>query len=480
MALVLPRPPAAQIDEVLQQVADHIVDNLHWEVFNFAESTIGLGLYCLVDQVTRDLLVVQPQIPFGFGRTLSFVHHDEWPNFHASIYTSLGWIMLLNLPMDYRNEEFLCETVGKFGKMRGWFRADPSPTRTLIKCAYAGARDVLRSIVVRDPQRHGGTIVSWTVPVYIMLTDQADVLPGDESPVPHDDNPHPLPSDDASGDEDWIPDDVEPEMPGWGQWNNEATANNAGQGGWDHHVPLPVQEQSMISVQFSGSSVSSVHFVQAEGPQQVIEVPDNVEPVELVEPVGMQQEIAVPVQDVVIGAHGIVADDTDDVVVGNADLAMDTEDVLPDANPLAIVPFVPPQVQGGLQVELQLSPVLPDQDAGPPLDTITPDTIVSVKKRPRKQKEAKVVDVIDLGSRRCTRSISQNDGYKLVPVIDKPETRKKPRYVKPKGYASSECHGTPIMVLQQASKWLEIADKDLSVDKLTAHPQPKESSGSND
>jgi hypothetical protein len=33
--------------------------------------------------------------------------------------------MMLNLPMDYRNEEFPRESLGKFGKMRGWFREDP-------------------------------------------------------------------------------------------------------------------------------------------------------------------------------------------------------------------------------------------------------------------------------------------------------------------------------------------------------------------
>jgi hypothetical protein len=79
----------------------------------------------MVDSVTRDLLVHTPQIPFGHGRTLRFVKHDEGQNFRATTYTSLGWLMMLNLPMDYRNEEFPRESLGKFGKMRGWFREDP-------------------------------------------------------------------------------------------------------------------------------------------------------------------------------------------------------------------------------------------------------------------------------------------------------------------------------------------------------------------
>ncbi|KAM0920237.1 hypothetical protein ACQ4PT_007639 [Festuca glaucescens] len=349
------------------------MDNLHWEVVSFAESAVGLGLFRMVGQVTRDLLVALPQIQFGVGRTLSFTRHDEGPNFRASVYTSLGWIMLLNLPMDYRNEEFLRETVGKFGKMRGWFGADPSPTRMLIKCAYAGARDVPRSIVVRDPQRHGGTVVSWTVPVFIMLTDQADVLPGDESPIPHDGIPHPLPDDAEGGDQDWIPDDVEPKVPG----GNSGTMKN-------------------------------------------------------------KHDVAVPGED-----------------------DMEQQELLAETNPLAIVPFVQ---QGDISIMPQTGMLLPN-----PFVAWT-----------EKQKETKVVDVIDLSSRRCTRSIAQNDGYKLTPMTDKPEPRKKPKSVKAKVVPDKDVQGTPVKVLQQAGKWLEIDEKNLSVDKLMAHPQPqsKKPSGS--
>ncbi|KAM0864340.1 hypothetical protein ACQ4PT_043953 [Festuca glaucescens] len=251
IAEVLPRPVGDEIDQVLEKVAHHIVDELEFEVISFAESAVGLGLFRMVDSVIRDLLVNTPQIPFGHGRTLRFVRHDEGSNFRATNYTSLGWLMMLNLPMDYRNEEFLRESGGKFGKMRGWFREDPSPTRTMIRCAYGGARDVPRSIVIREPQRYGGTVVSWTVPVFIMLTDQADVLPGDESPEPHNGNPHPPPGGPGgfdghdNDDDDWIPDDAALDLPGWGNWNNEGAANNVGHGGWDVPIVPPADQDHM-------------------------------------------------------------------------------------------------------------------------------------------------------------------------------------------------------------------------------------------
>ncbi|KAM0874673.1 hypothetical protein ACQ4PT_037292 [Festuca glaucescens] len=188
IAELIPRPVGDEVDQVLEQVTQHIVKDLQFEVISFAESAVGLGLFRMVDSVIRDLLVNTPQIPFGHGRTLSFVKHDEGSNFRATTYTSLGWLMMLNLPMDYRNEEFLREYVGKFGKMRGWFREDTSPSRAMVRCHYGGARDVPRLIVIREPQRYGGNVVSWTMPVYIMLTNQGqeqqvNVVPQVDVPV---------------------------------------------------------------------------------------------------------------------------------------------------------------------------------------------------------------------------------------------------------------------------------------------------------
>src|SRR4051794_32992718 len=51
---------------------------------------------------------------------------------------------------------------------------------------------IFRSIIIREPQKYGGTIVSWTVPSYILMSEQGDTLPGDESLEPHNGNAHPL------------------------------------------------------------------------------------------------------------------------------------------------------------------------------------------------------------------------------------------------------------------------------------------------
>ena len=78
--------------------------------------------------------------------------------------------------------------------------------------------------------------MSWFV-VYILASDQADAIPGDESPVPHNGNPHPLPDAALEPDFHANPHDDAP-MPGWGNWDDDEVADNqhVGQGGWDDVV----------------------------------------------------------------------------------------------------------------------------------------------------------------------------------------------------------------------------------------------------
>lgn len=82
---------------------------------SFAESVVGLGLFRMADSAIRDLLVAQPPHELGHGRMLTFVRRDEGENFRATVYTRLSWLMMLNMPFDYRTEEFIRDVVAKFG-----------------------------------------------------------------------------------------------------------------------------------------------------------------------------------------------------------------------------------------------------------------------------------------------------------------------------------------------------------------------------
>ncbi|KAM0922234.1 hypothetical protein ACQ4PT_006329 [Festuca glaucescens] len=337
IAQVHPRPEDDEIDGVLNQVHDHIVGHLHWEVVSFAESAVGHGLFCMQDSSIRDLLVAQPAHHLGHGYMLTFVRHDEGENFRSTVYTRLSWLMMLNLPMDYHNEEFLRELVAKFVKMRGWIHDNPTPARTMVRCAYVGTHDVPRSMVIIEPQRYGGTVVSWTVPIYILTSEPGDVLPADESPEPVNGNPHPqffvghIPPND-----NWIP----PMDMNWDNWQNE------GQGGNDHfpdgwdgkHQPqnpgadLGQQFQSSISLLLSDPSTSSIHLIPRARPEY---------------------EVVIQASDDVVEIEDITDEVGDDQIqIEHFDVEMGT---LSPFNPLAIVPYTASVLHQFLQLQWQPS-----------------------------------------------------------------------------------------------------------------------------
>ena len=74
---------------------------------------------------------------------------------------------------------------------------------------------VPRDVFFREFATRGGTVVSWTAPIYILSANFADVLPADEDLMPIDGNPHPMPG------------HVPPPAPVWGappypvlRWND--------------------------------------------------------------------------------------------------------------------------------------------------------------------------------------------------------------------------------------------------------------------
>jgi hypothetical protein len=101
--------------------------------------------------------------------------------------------------------------------------------------------------------------------VYILSSDPADVLPGDESPEPDNGNPHPQffvgPIPPASN---WVP----PANNQWGEWDAEVGEENVPEQIMEDPVQQPAQVQfhSSITFQLSDASTSSVHFVLGDGP----------------------------------------------------------------------------------------------------------------------------------------------------------------------------------------------------------------------
>src|SRR4051812_31333945 len=214
-----------------------------------------------------------------------FIPHNEGEGFRAFNGHRTGWIMLIGVPLDYRNTRYLSEVVGTFGQFIEWDHNDRRLVRSLVHASYPDNALVPRDVVFREFSPWGGTVVSWTAAIYILTSNFAEAaLPADEDPMPSNGNPHPMPG------------HFPPNLPAWGappypvmgwnegawqqqnqqdQGNNVAPEADEGWQAWDAEVAadnvhgdvMPPQDQISIennsSVGNSSSSDSEVIEVQA-------------------------------------------------------------------------------------------------------------------------------------------------------------------------------------------------------------------------
>src|SRR4051812_33593360 len=102
--------------------------------------------------------------------------------------------MLIGVPPDYRNTRFLSEVVGTFGQFHSWDHTDRRLVRSIVHASFPDNALVPRDVVFREFAPWGGSVVSWTAPIYILTANFADAqLPVDEDFMPLDGNPHHMP-----------------------------------------------------------------------------------------------------------------------------------------------------------------------------------------------------------------------------------------------------------------------------------------------
>lgn len=179
------RPPRQHEQYVLELWDDHrvLITNFleqvqHFQVRRSFPHGSAVGLFKMGSVVIRDLLVYSPPFVYDGIHQVCFVHHDQGPNWRASLFTRKGWFLLLDFPLDYINMQYICLATSTFGQLDYWWEEDPIKGRVMLRAMYKDADSVPKKIVLQDPTAGAGK--SWTISVFILEGEFADMFPPDE------------------------------------------------------------------------------------------------------------------------------------------------------------------------------------------------------------------------------------------------------------------------------------------------------------
>ncbi|KAK1664301.1 hypothetical protein QYE76_052460 [Lolium multiflorum] len=296
IALVDPPPPPAAMALWREQVHNFLVGPLQRNVVTSQPSLFGVGLYQMSSPNLVNALVQHGQYQIQ-NRLLRFVHVGEAPQNHrAALGFRRGWLMLLGVHPDYRNDFDIAQAVATFGQYHSWNNNDPVLDRVLVYASFPSPQLVPRDVVFGKFATVGGAKESWTAPVYILTAEFAEALPADEDQMPPDGNPHPFPGELQANNNLFVnpqfPEigwdavqDVGQDQQGnqggphgqhgnWGVGNNVqhegwGLMNNEQQGAWEQGEVIIHDIQESMVINMSDSSGSSVNMMEVQQQQQV-------------------------------------------------------------------------------------------------------------------------------------------------------------------------------------------------------------------
>lgn len=128
--------------------------------------------------------------PHAYGDIhISFVRHNQGRNWRRVNFNQECWVMLMGLPNDYWDHEYLDSIIGPFGKVLNWINDPEHLARLLVRIRVVDLETIPHFIVFSDTVGFEGD--SWTIQVEILQNDNIGMGPPEEEqvPIPQDQGP---------------------------------------------------------------------------------------------------------------------------------------------------------------------------------------------------------------------------------------------------------------------------------------------------
>jgi len=210
----------AQRLALLHEISHYVTTVMRKEIATYSIHPHGVGIYKFRNSCERDILVHTSPHQVG-PHTVTFVNHDAAMNCKRSPFNRIGWILLLGYPLDYKEKQYIDKACSPFAQVVHWHATDYSLSRVLVKVLFEDLLEIPRSLKLKAGRTIDGEGRSWTVPVYILNNEFADMMPDEEiPPPPNNGNPHPHEGPVAHGEPEQVAEWAENQMnqQGFGEW----------------------------------------------------------------------------------------------------------------------------------------------------------------------------------------------------------------------------------------------------------------------
>ncbi|KAE8803737.1 hypothetical protein D1007_20428 [Hordeum vulgare] len=189
---VMPSPPAELVAQVRQEVAALLL-NRGFHVRSAQPWIEGVGLFEHRDAAGSFATVQMVPQALGNDTFVCFMRHSDGAGFRGQTSFCQGCLMLLGVPLDFRNTNDQRVVVNTFREFHHWVSDDPYLVLSIVFASFPEDNLVLRSVTFSKYAAWGRAKVSWSAPVYILGATFGEQMPNGEDPMPLNGNPHPLP-----------------------------------------------------------------------------------------------------------------------------------------------------------------------------------------------------------------------------------------------------------------------------------------------
>jgi hypothetical protein len=114
--------------------------------------------------------------------SISFVDHNKGRNWGAVNFNRECWLLLLGFPPEFREDNFVVNSISSFGRVISWVDDDRHLSRILVKARVIDLESVPQFLVLTDGEGFQGE--SWTVQCEVLQGNLLGALPEDEAPAP--------------------------------------------------------------------------------------------------------------------------------------------------------------------------------------------------------------------------------------------------------------------------------------------------------